>query len=214
MRSPNLHRYMASALLWIGFVTVAAAQGGSAESERSGAASPAATPSPAVQADADAKPAMLADEDREFIRKAALASMVEVALGQLAQALADSEQVKQFARQMVEDHGKVNDQLVAFGKDRGVGVPPELDRKHEALIGKLKSLWGADFDREYMKAMVADHEESIALYERQASAGRDPELEAFASKTLPVLEAHLKLARATHDALPGAPGGNAGERGS
>ena len=65
------------------------------------------------------------------------------------------------------------------------GVKVVLDAGWWDAIGKLKSLWGADFDREYMKAMVADHEESIALYERQASAGRDPELEAFASKTLP-----------------------------
>ena len=44
--------------------------------------------------------------------------------------------------------------------------------------------------------MVADHKATIALFEQEAKSGKDAELKAFASKTLPDLQGHLKMAQA------------------
>ena len=41
------------------------------------------------------------------------------------------------------------------------------------------------------------HRESINLFEREANEGSDPELKAFASKTLPALREHLKMVEAS-----------------
>ncbi|HRO59930.1 MAG TPA: DUF4142 domain-containing protein [Burkholderiaceae bacterium] len=224
MKFSDLHRYTVCALLSTSLVSAAMAQGGSAgvdpAAPQAASSSPRAQSGAGAQAGTDAQPGALTQEDREFVRKAAVGSIVTVALGQLAQVLASNEQVKQFSRQIVEDHAKANDELMALAKVKGVQIPLELDHEREALIGRLKSLWGAEFDREYMKAVVVHHKESVPLFEAQATSSRDPDLKAFASKLLPVLLQHLKTAESTLGALAdagsgtGTQGGDTGERGS
>ena len=209
MKFANLHRFTVCALLATGLVSPVMAQGGAA-----GPVAPPAVNSPpeaqsgvGAQAGSDAQPGVLTQEDREFVRKAAVGGIVTVALGQLAQVLASNEQVKQFGRQVVEDHARANDELMALAKAKGVQIPLELAHDREALIGKLKSLWGAEFDREYMKAMVVHHKEFVPLFEAQAGSGRDPDVETFTGKRLPQLREHLKMAESTLGALADAGSG-------
>ena len=63
---------------------------------------------------------------------------------------------------------------------------------------------GADFDRAYIKMMVSDHKKKASDFERQSTRGTDPDLKAFASKTLPTVQQHLQMAQA----LDGQGGGN------
>jgi putative membrane protein len=44
--------------------------------------------------------------------------------------------------------------------------------------------------------MVADHQKAVAIFEVEAEKGSNKELQAFATKTLPTLKEHLKMARA------------------
>jgi putative membrane protein len=62
-------------------------------------------------------------------------------------------------------------------------------------------LSGAAFDRAYMNAMLSDHRDDVSEFKREASAGQDPDIKAFASKALPTLEAHLQLAQDTTKAV-------------
>jgi putative membrane protein len=59
----------------------------------------------------------------------------------------------------------------------------------------LQKLSGAEFDREFMKMMVRDHEHVIAAFDKEATSGQDPQLKAFAAKTLPTLHSHLQMAK-------------------
>jgi putative membrane protein len=67
--------------------------------------------------------------------------------------------------------------------------------KQQADIKKFSKLTGEKFDREYAGHMVKDHEKAVALFEKQAKNGDAAELKDFASKTLPTLQEHLKMAR-------------------
>src|SRR4051794_40796246 len=53
----------------------------------------------------------LSAQDRNFATKAAQAGLAEVAAGKLAASNGGSDAVKKFGEQMVQDHGKANDQL-------------------------------------------------------------------------------------------------------
>jgi len=44
--------------------------------------------------------------------------------------------------------------------------------------------------------MVKDHEEAVALFEKESKSGSDADLKSFAGKTLPTLQDHLKMAKA------------------
>jgi putative membrane protein len=60
----------------------------------------------------------------------------------------------------------------------------------------MQTLDGASFDRSYASSMgVSAHEETIALFRKEAQQGKDPDVKAFATKTLPTLEHHLKMSK-------------------
>lgn len=75
------------------------------------------------------------------------------------------------------------------------GQQSELQGKHRDAMNRLSKLSGAEFDREYMRHQVKDHDNAVALYERQANGGSDTELKAFASGKLPTLREHQQMAR-------------------
>lgn len=136
-----------------------------------------------------------------FIRQAAMGGLAEVALGKLAQEKASDPAVKTFGGRMVTDHGKANQELEALAKKENVTLPTQLDAKHEALRDRLAKLSGDAFDEAYMSEMVEDHEKDVAEFRAAATASTDADVKAFAAKTLPVLEGHLKMAKDVRPSL-------------
>ena len=149
-------------------------------------------------------PATLSSSDRKFIEKAAAGGMAEVELGKLAQEKASSDQVKQFARRMVDDHSKANDQLKSLASSKGVNVPTEIDRSERRELDNLAKKSGTDFDREYMKHMVSDHKTDVKEFTSESKSAKDGDIKSFAASTLPTLEQHLDLAKSTEDAVKSA----------
>ena len=74
-------------------------------------------------------------------------------------------------------------------------LPTELDAKHKAMQDKLSKLKGQAFDKAYMTHMVTAHKQAVTLFQQEAKSGKDAETKAFAEKTLPTLQAHLKMAQ-------------------
>jgi putative membrane protein len=133
--------------------------------------------------------------DREFVSEAAAGGMAEVKLGQLAQTRAASPEVRKFGELMVEDHSRANKELMALLQKKGLATPGrELPKPTQECYDRLSHLKGAEFDREYMKDMVKDHKEDVALFESFSKRGQDPDIRAFAIKTLPTLREHLQKA--------------------
>ena len=135
---------------------------------------------------------------------AAMGGMMEVELGRLAVQQGSSDAVKQFGQRMVDDHGKANTELMSLASSKGITLPTALDEKHQEQVTKLSGRSGADFDRAYAKLMVSDHNKDVSEFEKHSTRGTDPDLKAFATRTLPVLREHLQLARS----LEGGQGGN------
>lgn len=83
----------------------------------------------------------------------------------------------------------------ASGMNMYGDLPTELSAEHKAMKSKLSKLSGAEFDRQYMQAMVKDHAKSVQLFEKQANSYDDPALQGFASKTLPIIKQHYQMAQ-------------------
>lgn len=130
-----------------------------------------------------------------FVREAAMGGMAEVELGQLAQERAASDSVKAFGQRMVDDHSKANDELKDLAASKQIDLPAKPDAKHKAVQDRLSKLSGKQFDRAYMQAMTDDHVHDVAAFKREAQSSKDPDVKAFASKTLPTLEDHLAEAK-------------------
>jgi putative membrane protein len=139
--------------------------------------------------------------DKTFVDKAAVGGMAEVKLSKLAMDKGQSTEVKQFARKMVEDHSKANMELKQIADKKNLAMPAKLDDKHQMVYDKLVKLDGADFDREYMRAMAMDHDDAVKLFKQQSESGQDPELKTFAMKTLPTIQKHDDMAHMDRDQL-------------
>ena len=137
---------------------------------------------------------MRSTADNTFATKAAQGGMAEVELGNLATQKATNDKVKKFGQRMVDDHTKANDELKSIASRKGITLPAEVDSKDRSTKDRLAGLSGAEFDRAYMKDMVSDHKADIAEFQKEADHGTDPDLKAFAAKTLPTLQEHLRLA--------------------
>ena len=135
----------------------------------------------------------LSSADMKFVKAAAQGGIAEVKLGELAAKQGTSDSVKQFGQKMVDDHSKANDELKQVATSKGVTLPSDTDAKSKAIMAKLKKLHGAAFDAAYIKDMKTDHHHDITDFRKEANGGHDPDVKAFASKTLPVIEEHYKM---------------------
>ena len=130
-----------------------------------------------------AKANTLSSADKAFVKDAAKGGMMEVAMGRVAEKNASESEVKNFGARMVKDHGKANEDLKAIAKEENVEWPAEK------AAGKWKS------DKDYMDAMVKDHEKDLAAFEKEAKDGSDSKVKSFADKTAKTVREHLEMAK-------------------
>ncbi|MDQ6785224.1 MAG: DUF4142 domain-containing protein [Acidobacteriota bacterium] len=139
------------------------------------------------------KTASSATTPEGFMTEAAKGGMAEVELSKMALPKLKDAAVKQFAQQMIADHTRANNELKELAAKKKVTLPTELDAEHKATAADMNSMSGADFDKDYVNAMVADHEKAVALFQGQSTGGTDADAKAFAAKTLPTLQKHLDM---------------------
>jgi putative membrane protein len=106
--------------------------------------------------------------DQKFIDNAIQGTLAEIRMGQLAQQKGQSEDVKSYGQILVADHTATNDQAEKVADQIGVTPPTEPSAKQNAMYDKMSKLTGAEFDRTFARAMVADHKKDIAEYKRES----------------------------------------------
>ncbi len=137
----------------------------------------------------------LSASDKEFAMKAAEGGMAEVTLGQTAAQKAANPDVKNFGNRMVNDHSKAGDELKQLATSKGLALPTDLNAEDKKIADELSSRSGKDFDKGYIKDMVEDHEKDVKEFEKASKEAQDPDLRSWASKTLPVIQDHLRMAK-------------------
>lgn len=143
----------------------------------------------------------VSEEDSKFAVEAASGGMMEVQLGELAQQKASSQQVKDFGAMMVRDHSKANEELKSIALNKNITLPPAPGEDHMDHIKNLSEKSGKEFDKDYMKLMVKDHDDDIDKFEKCSKDAKDAELKAFAEKTLTTLREHHNAAKKINDAI-------------
>lgn len=134
----------------------------------------------------------ISSSEEEFIKKASQRGIKEVELGKLAAKRWLSKEVKQFGKMMVNDHSKANKELAKLAAKKKVQIAKQMDEDHKSEYDRLAKLAGKEFDKEYVEAMVDDHEEDVEEFEEMAADAEDPDVKQFAKKTLPTLKKHLE----------------------
>jgi putative membrane protein len=167
----------------------------------------------------------VSNSDKNFVSDQLSDGMAEIELAKVARDHAASQDVKQFAQMMIDDHTKAGDQLKQIAASNSIPIDTQIDDKQQNLMDKLSKLNGADFDKEYMSAMVDDHQDAVrdvrSRVDENRSAtdrltGKNPEnpaavkpeqsdnrltmsINEWAANTLPTVEQHLDRAKEIKD---------------
>jgi putative membrane protein len=134
--------------------------------------------------------------DELFVQLVGSGGHAEVELGNVAAKKARSDRVRQFASRMVDDHGKANKKLARAASRVKLDAPDGVaDPDHRAQQKHLQSLAGEEFDREYIRTQIADHQRTATLLEWEVGSGQNADLKEFAAQSLPDVLDHLEQAR-------------------
>ncbi len=140
--------------------------------------------------------AKIAKADERMMKNLAQANIAEIETGKLAQEKAAKDEVKKFGQTMVDDHTKSLGELKELAAKKGVELPTEPDTKHKATATALKALDGDNFDKQYMSmAGLSDHKKTHEMLQKVQREAKDPDLKAYAGKTIPVVHGHLTTAQ-------------------
>jgi putative membrane protein len=134
-------------------------------------------------------------DDITFVQTAMGDGMHEIELGKIADEKAKNPEVKKFAERMIKDHTNAGEGLKVAAKAANIPVPEIMDEKLKKHVEFFKNYRGSDFDSDYIKHMVKDHTEAVALFSRASTEAKNKSIRDFAAKTLPTVREHLELAK-------------------
>src|SRR6478672_7400726 len=92
-----------------------------------------------------------ADNQEDFVKKAASASMAEVMLGKLAGQNSESPDVKKLGERLVKDHTQATEELKQLAEKKGWQLSNQPMKEHQEHVEYMKTLKGAEFDRAFVK---------------------------------------------------------------
>jgi len=129
--------------------------------------------------------------DSLFAEAAVLGGLSEVQLAQIGAQKATDSELKKLSKEMIDDHNKLNQELVNLAAQKRIAIPRTLDARAQFCAQNLMGVSSEHFDRCYAKAQLHAHTEAIATYEAEAERGQDPDVKAFAARALPSIKKHL-----------------------
>ena len=141
--------------------------------------------------------------DASAMKKLAGANMAEIEAGKLAATKAKSEDVKKFGQQMVDDHGKMLDDLKKLAEAKGVKLPDSPPAKEKRQMKKLESLSPERFDQAYMDHMVKDHQKDVKETDKIVSKAKDAEFKQAVQQANAKIKEHLQLAQQVDQSVKG-----------
>jgi len=139
------------------------------------------------------------ERDADFAVKAAEDGMLELKAAELAATNASSSEVKNFAKQIIADHTKVNEELKSLALSKNITLPASLTDRCQRKYDKLAEKSGREFDQEFADLMVKEHKDLVDAYKKEADKGNDADMKAFAARSVPRLEHHLAMSEDLED---------------
>ncbi|RFB88604.1 hypothetical protein B5K11_24290 [Rhizobium leguminosarum bv. trifolii] len=127
----------------------------------------------------------------DFAARAVMSNMFEMEAAKIEAAKGAAEDAKQFAADMLKDHGRAGPILADAAKEEGVQLPPALDDEHKKKLEALQQSDRENFDQAYLSTQVTAHEEAVSLFADYSQSGPDGALKRASQKILPDLRMHL-----------------------
>ncbi len=137
----------------------------------------------------------LSNQDRGFIKDVAVGNNFEILISKLADTHASSQWTKDYAKEMIQEHTGVQNELVDVIQQKGIDVKGDLPKDLQSKYDWLAKKNGADFDSAFRTVQIKAHEMTSSKFKAQIKNGHDEDVREFAVKTLPGVIMHWKMAK-------------------
>jgi len=184
-----------TAALWAATTSTAISQ----TSRDSGSGSGGSSHAHPAQSNSNANPGPAADASPQAVLTQIHATNeLEIQAGQLAESKGSSSEVRGFGKTLSEDHKSADQKVKALATKKGIslGDKPTDPQKaaqakdDESKVAHLKQLSGAEFDREFLEAMAAGHQRTIADLEKAKADVSDSDVKKLVDELMPTLHKH------------------------
>ncbi len=128
----------------------------------------------------------------DFARKAAVANLFEIEAARIELRNGKAQEARDFAEQMLADHGRAAGQLETAAEADGIALPAELDEEHKNKLVALEQSEPANLDQAYLSTQLTAHEQAVALFEAYVAGGPEGRVKQAAAEILPDLREHLQ----------------------
>ena len=133
-----------------------------------------------------------ANPDQASVNYAVTKNTKEVAWLQAGRVKGTSKELKEHAKMMLADHKKLDGEVSALVAKKG-WTAPTVDVSNEVNINDKS---GKDWDMAWTDKMIADHSEILDMFGKAKQNVKDDELRTLITKTIPVVQSHLDMAKA------------------
>lgn len=136
--------------------------------------------------------------DARFVGFVQEANDFEIASGNLALQKSGNEAIRGYANRMIIERGEMAGLLSRSRREAGVSYAPTPGGerpRHTAVLDRLSTLQGGEFDAAYASAQLSAQLEAVAQVGAYSQSGGDGNLRRFAQEALPKLEAQLDHAK-------------------
>jgi putative membrane protein len=136
--------------------------------------------------------------DPYFVGFLQQANDFQIDSGRLALKKSESDPIRSYAKRMIAERGEIAIALSRARSEARVGYVPTfrgVRPRHTAVLDRLHTLEGAEFDKSYAQAQLSAQTETMEQVDAYARTGGNAELRRFAEDTLPRLQSEFEHAR-------------------
>lgn len=145
--------------------------------------------------------AQVNESDARFAVSAADHNLGGIQLANLAMENANDARIKAIALNLLQEHQQANQELSSIGNRKMITLPDVTGDRQMDDLRKLHNEKADHFDRTYLQLMIEHHEDMRSLLEKASDDARDADLQAYASKYLPLIKRHEEHLKNLSDSM-------------
>lgn len=137
----------------------------------------------------------LSRSDKSFLRDAAEENQAAIELGQLAEQRGFSAAAKNFARSLVAERSRAQQELLAVAHRVHLALPLRLSRRDRKAKQDLEKHSGPQLDRMFLARMAADLDRQYGSYEDTAMSTHNPSVKQYIESLLSAVKHQDQMAK-------------------
>jgi putative membrane protein len=136
----------------------------------------------------------LSSKDRTFIQKVSQDNLAEVKTAKMVEQKTNDPAIRDYAKDLVNDHIKAEQQLSTVATSLNVTLPRQPDAQQTAAYDHLKALSGKQLDVAFVKDNLKDHKSDIREFDQRLQDSQSKALKDYVAAQLPHLQDHIRIA--------------------